>query len=50
MDAFDGAGREYRQPRYRTILVLGLVIVGLIVAAWVAGAWGMDIPAASPGT
>jgi hypothetical protein len=50
MNAFDGAGREYRQPRYRTILVLGLVIVALIVAAWVAGAWLMDLPAASPPT
>jgi hypothetical protein len=50
MNAFDGAGREYRQPRYRTILVLGLVIVALIVAGWVAGAWLMDLPAASPPT
>jgi hypothetical protein len=49
MDAFDGAGREYRQPRYRTILVLGLVIVVLIVAVWVV-AYGTDLPAASPAT
>jgi len=48
MDAFDGAGRNYRQPGYRTVLVLGLVIVALIVAAWVAGAWVMDLPEASP--
>ena len=50
MDAFDGAGREYRQPGYRTLLVLGLVIVVLIVAVWVAGAWGMDLPRASAAT
>jgi hypothetical protein len=50
MDAFDGAGREYRQARYRTILVLGLVIVVLIVAVWVAGAWFTDVPRASPAT
>ena len=50
MDAFDGAGREYRQPRYRTILVLGLVIIVLIAAAWVVYAYGTNLPAASPGT
>lgn len=48
MDAFDGAGRAYKQPGYRTIFVLGLVIVVLIVAVWVAGAWVADLPQASP--
>ena len=47
MDAFDGAGREYRPPGYRTILILGLVIVTLIVATWVAGAWFAGLPEAS---
>ena len=50
MDAFDGAAREYRQPGYRTILVLGLVIVALIVVVWIAGAWAMALPEASPTT
>ena len=50
MDAVDGAGRDYRRPRYRTLLVLGLVIVVLIVAVWVAGAWVMALPQASPAT
>jgi hypothetical protein len=50
MDAFDGAGREYRQPRYRTILLLGLVIVVLIVVAWLAGAGVLNVPEASPTT
>jgi hypothetical protein len=48
MDAFDGAGREYRQPGFKTILLLGLVIVALIVGVWVAGAWLMAVPEASP--
>jgi hypothetical protein len=48
MSAFDGAGPEYRQPRYRTILALGLVIVLLIVAIWVAGAWVLALPEATP--
>ena len=50
MDAFDGAGREYRQPRYRTILLLGLVIVLLILIAWVAAAGYAPVPEASSGT
>jgi len=48
MGAFDGVGREYRQPGYRTILALGFVIVVLIVAIWVAGAWVAALPEASP--
>lgn len=47
MSAFDGAGPEYRQPRYRTILVLGLLIVVLIVLVWVV-AGSADLPLASP--
>ena len=50
MNAFDGAGPEYRQPGYRTILVLGLVIVVLIVLIQLAGAWLGDLPDASPST
>ena len=50
MEAFDGAGRDYRQPGYRTILVIGLVIVVLIVAVWMAGAWALDVPVATPAT
>ena len=53
MDAFDGAGRGYRQPGYGTILMLGLLIVVLIVAVWIAGGGGggvVDLPAATPAT
>ena len=48
MDAFDGAGRDYKPPGYRTILILGLVIIVLIVAVWIAGgAWIAALPQAS---
>jgi hypothetical protein len=50
MDAFDGAGREYRQPRYMAILLLGLVIVVLIGLAWVVAAGYVPAPEASSGT
>jgi hypothetical protein len=49
MNAFDGAGRNYRQRGYRTILLLGFVNVDLIVAVWLAGgAWVGALPQASP--
>lgn len=42
MNAFDGAGREYRQSSYKTIVFVGLVIVILIVVVWFGGLWLMD--------
>ena len=47
MNAFEGAGREYRRPGYRTILALGLVIVVLMLAVWVAG-WVLPLPEPTP--
>jgi hypothetical protein len=51
VDAFDGAGRDYRQPGYRTVIVVGVVITILIVLALIAGAWApglLEVAEATP--
>jgi len=46
--AFDGAGRPYREPTLRAVLLLAAAIVLGVAGVWLAMSWAMNAAGGPP--